>query len=196
MTFWDFSLATLIPSLLLANILLLVLLLIKRRLPTDSLFHANFLPMAITIILVCLALGIGVIIFATVTDTIPASQETLQDSVVKFFPRLAAMPQWLQLSVEFVGFLCLLITPVWTCRHVLKGQTEAREHRNTAQRKLKQANIAIYELKAKNAGLYKGYLYILRNNEVPESVKEEFSRQIREGETAFRRTHAKQKKPH
>ncbi len=205
MTLWtilDFSLSTFTTSLLFANLLLIVLLLIKRW-TTNDLFQMIFRPLTAATILICLVLGAAVIAYAIVTGTIPTTPESPLDSLLKFFPRLAAMSAGMRLVVDVIVFACLLITPIWICRHYRKGQTTAREHRDFAQHKFKKANSAAYEaiqreneLKAKCDGLQAGYCYIMGNDKVPKAVKEEFSKRIHEAETASRRTLAKQKKQH
>ncbi len=201
MTFWDFTLSTFTTSLLFANILLVVLLLINRR-TTSNLFRMNFRPLIAAAVLICLVLGAAVIAYATITGTLPASPETPLDSVLKFFPRLASMPAGLRLAVDVFVFACLLICPFWTCRQLIKGRTEAREHRDNALHQLKKANTAASratqrenELKVKYDGLYAGYLYILNNDKVPKAVREEYSKRIHDAEAACRQSLATQKKP-
>ena len=194
----DFLLATAINSLLLANVLLTILVVIYRY--TDNWFcRMNFFPLACSIACACVLLGGMLFAYVMTTGTLPATKETQIDSLMRFFPRLEALPASFRLTLEVMVFACLLIPIIFTCRHFSRGQKEARTQREDMQRQLKKALVKInnqkqeiISLKAKNSGLYAGYLYISGNHKVPAHVQDEFLNRIHAKEKAYRKKHLEQ----
>lgn len=199
----DYSLTTINNALLLANILLIVNFLIKRW-TTCGLVKYNCTPLTIALILICLTSAAALIINAAVTDQLPEQSEfplDPLDSLLQFFPSLADLPGFVRLTLEATLFSCLCIPPICTALHFYNDRNTARQHRNEAQQKLKEAHNETYEeqqknnkLKAKNAGLHAGYLFITNNPNVPKKVQKEFSQRIQEAKKACREQQKQQQK--
>ena len=176
-----------------ALVIVLALTLLHRY-TNNNLFRINYKLLKISITLICLTYGAGVILVTDSNEAVPTTLEPATTSLLQFFPRLAAMPMTLHLLQAILVSICLICLAVNTgCTfhtdeldarkdrdNAQKERDEAKIKANKASKRIKKLQAKINDLKTENAGLHAGYLYILGNSEVSQKVQDEFSQRIQE----------------